>query len=101
MRQIIFVNEARVELAPEEYLSKTYKKIYQDRKRKDKQNNENIDNLRAAIENSEKMYHNNRISLAPKDYWEVPSKIPEHIKKIANKLDNPSFNSKKMQRVWK
>lgn len=95
MRQIIFVNEARVEIAPKEYRIEDYEKTSQDIGRKSKN-----DKLRTAIKTSRKIYDSDKVSLAPEGYWEAPTKIPEDVKDTVNKLENPSFESKKMQKVW-
>lgn len=94
MRQIIFVNEARVELAPKEYRESSPK--YPKEKSNDSGEDKNI-TLAYDIRNKIR-YNTNRIRTAPKKYRENDD--PEDVKVLANKLGNPSFQSKKMQRVW-
>ena len=100
MRQIIFVNEAKVVLAPPEYRENA--KCYDERYHKSSNSKKNK-TIRDALNILYKVrYKDNRISVAPEEYLETPDsdRLPEDVKELANKLDNPSFKSKKMQRIW-
>lgn len=95
MRQIIFVNEARVESAPKEYRESSPKY----NKEKSNDPSEEDENIAQAYDILNKIrYNTNRIHTAPKKYRENDD--PEDVKDLANKLGNSSFQSKKMQRVW-
>lgn len=93
MRQIIFVNEARVELAPKKYRESSPE--YREEKSNDSREDKNIA-LAYGILNKIR-YNTDRIRIAPKKYRD--SSDPQDVKDLANKLDNPAFSSR--DEVWK
>ena len=93
MRQIIFVNEARVELAPKKYRESSPE--YREEKSNDSREDKNITVAYDIL--NKRRYNSNRIHTAPKKYRENDD--PEDVKDLANKLSNPAFSSR--DEVWK
>lgn len=99
MRQIIFVNEARVELAPPEYRVEDDVKTHPSRASKEEKRKKR-DKHRAACEIVHNLRNDKRIRLAPLDQWEEPETKSPEVEQVMNKIDNPAYSSKRMQKIW-